>query len=184
MFKDYFSNASLAGDDNEESDVFGKTGDSKNIYDKDPTKTVQKTWTLKRILDCAINNNLDKQGFSLEIDNKIIPLEKMVSSWDGVTKQQNGVQGFFWGYLQSSDNEIWLNSDKKYPYNSFSIKLNEQVKKRFWLSMGKIKGNWKNGVPAIVFGELKWVQSGKIYVEINDLTRLYINRRVYKSNSN
>ncbi|MDM5153668.1 hypothetical protein QUF88_07455 [Bacillus sp. DX1.1] len=183
LFKDYFG-STIHSEDDDQTEDFGKTGNNQNIYDKDPTQKIQKKWTLKRILDCVLDNNLDKQGVLITIDNKEIPLENMVNSWNSLTVHQSGVQGFFWGFLHSSDNDIWINSDKRYPYKNFSIKLNEKVKRKFWLSLGNIKGKWKGGVPAIVFGELKLVSSGKFYVEVDNLTRLYVNRRVYKSNAN
>lgn len=84
----------------------------------------------------------------MKIENKVIPIEKIVISWDSLSQQQIGHLGLFWGYLYSSDSNVWINSDKKYPYNNFSIKITDKVKKKFWLSVGKINGSWKNGVPA------------------------------------
>ncbi|WP_214742450.1 hypothetical protein [Exiguobacterium sp. s48] len=182
-FKDYFSNILLLEDGENTTEGSGKTGNNKNIYDKDPTQSVQKNWTLKRILDYALDNTLEKQGVMITINKKKLPLENIVHSWASLNINQGGIQGLFWGYLHSSDNSIWINSDKKYPYNNFSIKLSENIKKRFWSFMGKIEGEWENGVPAIVFGQIKKVTSGKYYIEVDDLSKLYINQRIYKSNS-
>ncbi|OCB95625.1 hypothetical protein SRCM101294_01868 [Bacillus amyloliquefaciens] len=182
LFKDYFNDNSLSEEYDEKFGYIEKKGDSRNIYDKDPAQIKQKQWTLKRILDSAINNNLGDIGISLKIDNRVIPIENIVFSWDLLSQQQIGALGLYWGYLYSSDNDIWINSDKSYPYNNFSIKLTDKVKKKYWLSVGKAIGNWENGVPAIVFGELKCFSSGKYYVEVYDLTRFYINRREYKYN--
>lgn len=180
--KNYFSNE-LNTEDDYHNDDFSKKGESQRVYDKEPTQTVKKNWTIKKILDCAINNNLEEQGVSLDLNGSKTPLEQVVFKWDTLTKRNTGRVGFYWGYLYSSDSNIWLNHDKTYPYNTFSIKLGEHIKNSLWLSIGNIQGKWKRGVPGIVLGELKMVKgTGKFYVEVNDITRLYINRLIYKSN--
>jgi len=180
-YQNYFI-SSPDDDCNDLIETFDKYGSSHRTYQKDPTLIVMKQLTLPRILHYAENGLIKSMDISIKLADGYKPISEEVISTDYIDQTFEGKTKLFWGYIVGSDYDIWLNCNENDPYTGFSIKLGQPIKEAFWLSLGKINRGWKFPVPAIVYGKLDYSSHMKPYVEISDITKIYINRRIYKKN--
>lgn len=172
----YFSTKSVQNDILPDEYDFSNNGESTNTYTISPANDVIKDWSLSKILNHQLNDSF--KDIDLYFDNsREIHINDILFNWDNITEIK---EGLYWGYLSSYKNG-WLNSDNNYPYENFSIQLDDDIDKLIWKSLPKINGSWNKKVPAIVMGTPSRSKNGKLYIKVTDVTSIYFNIRTYKS---
>lgn len=163
-------------------ELYDKKGPSKREYVKEPSHLTQSKLSLAKILHYAKNKILTQQDIRINLDNRTYRIDELVYHAHYIKKHHEGRVGFYWGYLNSCDNDSWLNINRKAPFDKFSIQLEKKLKDIFWRRMGTVD-IWKESVPFIVFGKLLFSPSGKPFIIVTDTKNLYIDKRSFNKNT-